>query len=277
MSIPKRRWTRFRPVRELRWSRASWERIEPGPTKVRTWAAIALYASVTICIVILLGWLGVLVRQVIRWENLRSRGVNSPAHVLYTQTVDGGDNGDRYYLHALVDACDCVLVVRVTSTAFDGARPTSVRFDPRDHSNAVPLVYRPASTLGIGVAAGVGALALTTALAGSWFHTRRRWKKKLDRSSGESRPVRFQAWKRSLEGSTHYFLLLFDPGASPGADPICCVPVLQLSLRRLRADDVLTLYGHGGQDAVALRREGNVILPSGPVKPGRWEQSLRWE
>jgi hypothetical protein len=276
--IPRRRvCTRFRPVRETRGISASWTRVEVGPSKVRTSGVVVLYATVALCIAILAGWCGVLARQTVRWENLRSRGLTTTAFVEYSYLEDIGSGNHAHYLSARVLACDCTFNVRVATV--DPHPPGSlmpIRYDPRDHSNVVPLVDRTASALGIGIVTFFGVLAAGAALAGSWFRMRHRCKTVVRRYE-EKRPVVFDAWKRSFGGNTHYFLVLYAARASERSEPICCVPVLSLSLRRLRDDDVLLLYGHGSQDSVALSREGTVILPCGPAKPGSWEQSLRGE
>jgi hypothetical protein len=254
-------------------TKARWQRIEPGPTKSRTWAAIVGYATLAICIASLAGWFGVLVRQTVRWENLRTRGVIAPADIMYTQSVDDGDNGSKYYVHAVVERCNCIVVVRVRTQDHNAAAPILVRYDPRDTSNAVPLIDRPPNHLAAGVVAFIATVVPCAALAGWWLRRRRRCRN-LFRRSAEQRPVTFSAWKRSL-GNTHHFLVLYEAGASERDEPICCVPVPAMYLRRLRADDELLLYGCGARPAVALRHGRRAILPCGPAKPGRWEQALR--
>jgi hypothetical protein len=271
-SIPERRIrARLRPIREMWDTEASWIRVEPGPTQARRWAAVAMYGALAICIASLLGWFGVLVRQTVRWENLRTRGVTASAYVMHTQTID--DGGVKYYVDASVEECGCMVTVRVNSAAYDSAAPILIRYDPRDHSNAVPVVNRPHSSLAIGLAAFVAVLAVLAVLAAWPLYTRRRCKAVV-RKSGEPRPVMFLVWRRFL-GNAHHFLVLYDTNASGRSEPLCCVPVPFMSLRRLRADDVLSLYGDGSRPAVLLRRARRIILPCGPAKPGRWEHELR--
>jgi hypothetical protein len=220
----------------------------------------------------MLGWFVALAGQTIRWQNLRSRGVTATATVVDSEFRTGSDGG--YYLDALVSTCGCRMSVKVTMIAdHPWGSLIPVRYDPRDHSNAVPLVDRPPSHLAIGFAAFIAVFTPCAVLAGWWLRMRRRCKTFVRRSP-EVRPVTFEAWKRSL-GNTHYFLVLYDSGASRHGDPICCVPVPWTCLRRLRSDDVLWLYGHGGQPSVVLRRARRIILPCGPAKPGRWEQAKR--
>jgi hypothetical protein len=220
-------------------------------------------------------WLGVLVRQTVRWENLRTRGVTAPAYILYTQTVGNDNDGYKYYVHADVGGCDCVVVVRVTSPDLDSTTPILVRYDPRDHSNAVPMRDRPASTLGIGIAICAGVFVIGLLMTGMRLRMRRRCKS-LVQHSAEKRSVTFRAWRRRFGDNKEYYLLVYEAETRDHGEPICCMPITWLTLRRLRAEDVLLLYSGGSNGAAALRREGTIILPSGPVKPGRWEQSLRW-
>jgi hypothetical protein len=274
-TIPERRIrARLQPVREVWGTKASWQRIEPGPTRARRWAAVVTYGFVAICIATLLGWFFSLLGEATRWEHLRSRGLSTTATVQNAQFRENSDGEHGYYLDARAATCDCVVSVRVTTIEdhpYGSLIP--IRYDPLDYSNAVPLVDRPPSHLTIGFVVFFAVFAPCVALAGWWLLRRHRCKT-LFRRSTDQRPVTFQAWKRSL-GNTHYFLVLHDAGAPERGEPICCVPVPSSCLRRLRADDVLFLIGHGGQPSVALRRERRVILSCGPAKPGHWEQALR--
>src|SRR5262249_52199918 len=210
-----------------------------------------------------------------RWEHLRSRGLTATATVENAQFRENSDGEHGYYLDTRVAACDCVLSVRVTKIlGHPFGSPIPIRYDPRDHSNAVPLVDRPPSHLTIGLAAFLAVLAPCMALAGWWFHRQRRCRV-LFRRSAEERPVTFRTWKRSLGNTHHHFFVLYDASGSERGVPICCVPVPSMYLRRLRADDVLFLSGDGGRPSVALRHGRRAILPCSPAKPARWEQELR--
>jgi hypothetical protein len=275
--VPKRRFAMFfRRVRELGGSRASWARVDPGPTRARTWGAVAVYAVWAACIAGMIGWGAVLVRGVARWENLRSRGENAAASVVQTWYTGNENDGYRYYAETYVDACACTLVVRVNNPdAHQSGSFIPVRFDPKDHSNVVPRVDRPADWLGVGIAVFIATSITAAALATMWLRTRRRCKAVVH-SAEQATAVKFRAWRRTFGNGTVNYLVLYDAATPAWDEPLCCLPVLSMSLRKLAAFDVLMLYGNGMHGAAALRRENKIILPSGPVKAGRWEQSLRF-
>jgi hypothetical protein len=269
---PRSRFSRlFRS--EVRRAHGLWNRVEPGRTRRRAWAIAGETLVVLVVVGAMGGWLFGLVRETVRWENLRSRGVTAQALIVDTTIVDEGD-GYNYYLKTDVAECHCFVTVRVTSID-DHEWWTSIpiRFDPRDHSNAVPLVDRPGDNLAVGIVFFVitlAALATTEALI-----VRRRLRcRALLRHAADERSVKFRVWRR--QGGKSY-LVLYDAGTSDWDTPICCVPVSRRSVRRLRAHDVLRLYSSPDLASVALRKEGTVILPTGTVKAGRWEQSRRTE
>jgi len=82
--------------------------------------------------------------------------------------------------------------------------------------------------------------------------------------------VRFQAWRWKLGDSTKHYLVLLDEGASDWSEPLCYVPVQLGSIRRLESAHMLQFYGGENAKAV-LRHEGTVIVPTGPIIPGRRE------
>ena len=277
LPVPKRRFTMFfRRFWERGGGRAAWARVDPGPTKSRKWGARAVYALWAACTIAMIVWGGVLVRGVVRWENLRSRGENATADVVYTWYTGNDSDGHRYYLYTHAAACYCDLVVRVTELDdhFSGT-VIPVRFDPRDHSNVVPLVDRPGDWLGVGIAFYLALLITAAVLATRWLRTRRRCKAVVH-SDAHATPVKFRAWQRTFGNSTVNYLVLYDAATRAWDEPLCCVPVFSMSLRKLVASDVLMFYGNGARGAAALRRERDVILPSGPVKAGRWEHSRRF-
>jgi hypothetical protein len=228
-------------------------------------------------VAVMVGWGGGMLSGFVRWEHLRSRGVNTIGIVEETNTVNGGDNPDSYYLRVSLDGCDCNLVVRVT-TLVD--HPVSskmpVRYDPQDHSNAVALVDRPADWLWLGITCYIATLITAAVLAATRLRAYRRRKSFLH-TCAERTSVKFRVWGRTFGNSAIRYLVVYDAATSGWDEPICCVPVLSYRLRKLRADDQLILYGNGEHDGAVLRREQTIIVPSGPVMPGRWEQSLRSE
>jgi hypothetical protein len=214
------------------------------------------------------------VRDSVRWENLRSRGRTAWGTVVASETQSDGDSGSLLYVFATVDECTCTLKVRVTTLEdHPDFSVIPVRYDPHDLSNAVPLVDRPTNDL----PASIVGLALTVAvITPIWIKAwRRRRSRGLLTALGSKRPVTFQAWRRQVGDSAQHYLVLFDAGSSASKEPLCCVPVTKRSIQRLDSGDVLQLYGNGVVGDAALRREGAVVLPTGDVKAGSWEQQGR--
>src|SRR5262249_29598251 len=148
------------------------------------------------------------------------------------------------------------------------------RFDPRDHSNVVPRVDRPADWLGVTIVVYIAISITAAVLAAMWFRSRRQ-RKSVVHSGAQPTAVKFRTWQRTFGNSTVNYLVLYDATTPAWDEPLCCVPVFSMSLRKLAAFDILMLYGNGMHGSAALRRERKIILPSGPVKAGRWEQALR--
>jgi hypothetical protein len=149
-----------------------------------------------------------------------------------------------------------------------------VRYDPSDHSNAVPLVDRPADDLPVSIGFYIVTIGVLV-----WVFVYVRRRRRRNHAALENpmskRTVTFEAWRRSCGDASQHYLVLFDAAAET-AEPLCCVPVAQRTLRRLEPNDVLQLYESGDVGSpAALRREGNVILPTADVRPGSWELAKR--
>jgi hypothetical protein len=227
-----------------------------------------------VVIAVMIGWLFMIVRDAVRSQNLHSRGRNVSGVVVDTRTVDDGDDGSRYYAYASVDDCGCILKVRLADDSYIDGSSIPIRYDPNDHSNAVPLVDRPANdhlaSVVLFIIAGVvlGAIQLR-----AWW--RRRRCRALLAAQLEQRSMRFEAWRRQYGDTTKYYLVLYDASCSNANEPFCCVPVTRRSIQRLRDGDVLQLYGAPEHGVVALRAEGTVVLPTADPKPGAWERHNR--
>ena len=53
-----------------------------------------------------MGWLGAMIYDGVRWENLRTRGQNASA-VVVRVTADQGEDTITYFVYGHVAACDC--------------------------------------------------------------------------------------------------------------------------------------------------------------------------
>jgi hypothetical protein len=150
-----------------------------------------------------------------------------------------------------------------------------VRYDPHDHSNAEALADRADSGLLPAILAC--ALVTGTAIALPMLASRRRRRARSIIGSGApKRPVRFQAWRWKLADTTKHYLVLIDADTSDWSEPLGYVPVAHSSIRRLKSSDILQLYGGGDAETPAvLRHEGTVIVPTGPIIPGRREARER--
>jgi hypothetical protein len=252
-----------------------WTPVEPGSRVVAGLQRAGLILLALAVIATFGGWLFTIVRDSVRWENLRSRGQTAWGTVVDSETDSNGDSGSLLYVFANVEECSCTLKVRVTT--LDGHPDFSViplRYDPQDLSNAVPLVDRPTDDL---LASMVGFAITIAVIAPIWIKVWRRRKRsrRLLTAQVTTRAVTFQAWRRNFGDSSQHYLVLFDAGSSPSKEPLCCVPVTRRSIRRLGCDGILQLYGDGIVGDVALRCEGTVVVPSGDVKAGTWEERER--
>jgi hypothetical protein len=117
-----------------------WLQIEPGSTSSAKWYRAGIVLVALIAASVWIGWLFVVVRDTVRWENLRSRGRDATGFIVDTKTVDNGDSGTTHYVYASVDDCDCTVKLRVADDSLAIGATIPVRYDPRDHSNAVALV-----------------------------------------------------------------------------------------------------------------------------------------
>jgi hypothetical protein len=190
--------------------------------------------------------------------------------------VDDDDGGSNFYVYASVEECSCSFALHVTTLAShpDGST-IPIRYDPRDHTNAVPLVDRPDSNLAVSIIFFLITVVVVATIVCSSWRQRTRCRALL-KTSGPSRQVQFRAWRRRLGDNKEYYLELHDAQAVDWNEPLCCVPVTRSSIRRLQPNDGLNFYGDLGSASVgALRREGTVVLPTSDIKPGAWEHDLR--
>ncbi len=223
----------------------------------------------------LVAWNGLIIRDVLRWENLRTRGQNASAVISDIET-DHGDDGTTYFIYGFVSECSCTVTVHVNGhVTYDYGEQIAVRYDPHDHSNAEAVADRAGLDLPLQVLAC--SLVTTTAMVlGIRELRRRRRARALIGSGAPKRSVQFQAWRWKLGDTTKHYLVLLDAGASDWSEPLGYVPVPRHCLRRVGPSDILQLYGHGDAKAPAvLRHEGTVIVPTGPIIPGRREARER--
>ena len=268
-AAPSRRTKRRRQQAERSKPRPEWTRLEPRSREGNISDRAVSITLVTLLVAALVGWQVELIRDVVRWQNLRSRGQNASA-VVVDVTGYNRDNRDDYFVYTFISECSCTVKVKIKGGAtYDDGEHIPVRYDPHDHSNAEALADRAESGLPLAIPA-CALVSSTAVVLGIRELRRRRRARALIGSGAPKRSVQFQAWRWKLGDTTKHYLVLLDAGASDWSEPLGYVPVQRHCLRRLRPSDVLQLYG--GEDAKApavLRHEGTVIVPTGPIIPGR--------
>src|SRR5262245_7452006 len=132
----RRRISWVRKAKEPGATWARWTRLEAGPTAAARWSRFGSWLVRLVVVAFATLFLAATVYDVVRWENLRTRGRDARARVEDTETTS--DDGVRLY--GWVPALQDFVVVSVNH---DGRHPIGshirVRYDPRDTSNAVAL------------------------------------------------------------------------------------------------------------------------------------------
>jgi hypothetical protein len=252
-----------------------WSPVEPGPSG-RVWSSLGV-VLITMTVVLLAGgWLFAIVRDTVRWENLRSRGRTASAMILGSDTVDDGDGGSNFYVYVSVDQCSCMFKLGVTTLdSHPDGSTIPIRYDPRDRTNAVSLVDRPGSNLAVSIIFFlITAVVVATIACSSW--RRRARCRALLATPPARRQVTFRSWQRRLGDTKQYYLELYDAQVANWSEPLCCVPVSRSSIRRLRPNDSLNFYGDPSNASIgALSRERTILLPTSDIQSGAWEHDLR--
>jgi hypothetical protein len=253
-----------------------WTPVEPGRTTSYKWGRAGVWLLGALLAVVVAACAIDAAVALFRSQRLRMYGVVSEGTII---ARTDGDNWYRTDVVVHVNECSCTIPMTVTKPyKYQVGSVLGVRFDPRDPSNAQPLVDRPADNndlLDLLALVAIGGVAL---LLGSSVLIRTKRRRRRERAFMQRHApmvaVRAEPWHRRSRWSARHYLVLFD--AANANDALICVPVRRKNIACIQHDYVLSLYGSAerGRPAV-VAFDQKVIASSVAAKAGHWEQEQR--